>query len=102
MKGINYITNETGTKTGIVINFQEINPSIENFTDRFMSEIKLLIYKYSAEKPESNAAGIYTIEGNKMSKKEFADYLLLLSNSVKNGSAKTYTQQEVENLIDKW
>ncbi len=44
MKGINYITNETGTKTGIVINFQEINPSIENFTDRFMSEIKLLIY----------------------------------------------------------
>jgi len=100
MEAIHYITNETGQRTGIIINFQDTK--VENFTDTFLTDLQSLVYKYLNENLDSTKIVAYTIDRKPITKKEFANHILSLSENVKKGTAKTYSQQEVDNLIETW
>ncbi len=102
MNGIHYITNDTGQKTGIIINFQETNTRVENLSEDFIEDIKSVFRKYFNGNSGLPKISAYSAEGSPLTKAEFSEHILSLSEQVKNGTAKTYTQKEVDKLIETW
>jgi len=106
---IHLITTPQGQITGLNFDLQNYQLDKGDLSDSVLRELQTLFdsflsnYKHLSTPAKKQKASTveepfvaYTIDGKGLTKKEYQEHILAISKSITDGTAKTYTQEEIE------